>query len=238
MSLARSNFCADSSDIVNNTTYTVKYPRASCLPNGGTGFSSSDLNSNGIVNSASLSNYVNSYISANAAAPTTLTRDISPANKYAEESNAMRIAVNSEYCYYYRRYMYALSKVLEIASTGRGVSDRTYASYKTNAIALNSKLNQILQIVQSIIIKRAETLETYYGSTTGVNGENNDLISARDKLSTHMEQLKKNTMESDVKSAMLDYTIEKNSSSRNLLVAYGFMNIIAISLLYYMYTSK
>jgi len=196
------------------------------------------MDSNGIINSTSLRTHVESYIAANAAAPTTLTRDISPANRYAEQSMDMRRKINMEYCYYYRRYMFALSNVLEIASTGSGTSDGTYAAYKRNAIALNSKLNQILQVLQAIILNRAETLETYYGTTTGVNGENTDLITARDKLSGHMEQLKKNTMESDVKSAMIDYTIEKNSSSRNLLAVYGFMNIIAVGLLYYMYTSK
>jgi hypothetical protein len=37
------------------------------------------------------------------------------------------------------------------------------------------------------------------------------------------------------KQSMIDYTMEKNSSSRNLLAVYGFMNIVAVGLLFYMY---
>jgi hypothetical protein len=43
------------------------------------------------------------------------------------------------------------------------------------------------------------------------------------------------SMEKDLKSAMVDYTVEKNSSSRNLLAIYGFMNIVAAGLIFYLY---
>jgi hypothetical protein len=44
-------------------------------------------------------------------------------------------------------------------------------------------------------------------------------------------------METNVKTAMMDYTIEKNNASRNMLAVYGFLNIVAVGMLYYMYSS-
>jgi hypothetical protein len=50
-----------------------------------------------------------------------------------------------------------------------------------------------------------------------------------------MRKLQNSEMETNAKSAMIDYTVEKNSSSRNLLAIYGFMNIVAVGMLVYLY---
>jgi hypothetical protein len=64
---------------------------------------------------------------------------------------------------------------------------------------------------------------------------NSDLDTARTNLKTHSEQLQKNDMNTDIQSSMIEYSLEKNSSSRNLLAIYGFMNIVAVGLLFYLY---
>ena len=56
-----------------------------------------------------------------------------------------------------------------------------------------------------------------------------------------LEEVKDTTDSSfndDVKQSMIDYTLEKNASSRNLLAVYGFMNIVAVGLLFYMYKAS
>ena len=88
--------------------------------------------------------------------------------------------------------------------------------------------------MKTLVNSRLNTLNTYYGEK-GVNKLNADLDDTRSKLMAHSEKLQKNDMESDIQAAMIDYSLEKNSSSRNLLAVYGFMNIVAVGLLFYLY---
>jgi NADH:ubiquinone oxidoreductase subunit C len=113
-----------------------------------------------------------------------------------------------------------------------------YIQRKNHTEALNSKLNQILQIIQALVNSRIESLKEYYGTDTGVNQVNTYLDTTRTDLLNHAKLLKNKAMEKDLKSAMVDYTVEKNSSSRNMLAVYGFMNIVAAGLIFYLYRSS
>ena len=90
---------------------------------------------------------------------------------------------------------------------------------------LNSILNQILQILQAVIYKSGSSMPDYYQS-------------ARDRLLSEMRKLENTDIEKDAKKSMLDYTVEKNSASRNLLSMYGFLNVVAIGMLVYLYRSS
>ena len=88
--------------------------------------------------------------------------------------------------------------------------------------------------MKALVNSRLNTLETYYGDK-GVNRLNSDLDTARRNLKDHSEQLQKKDMNTDIQSSMIEYSLEKNSSSRNLLAIYGFMNLVAVGLLFYLY---
>ena len=118
---------------------------------------------------------------------------------------------------------------------GSGPLPSVYVTKKGNTERLNSKLNQILQILQTLVNSRLSTLKGYYGTDSGVNALNRQLDTTRADLIKHSELLKKHDLEKDAKSAMVEYSIEKNSSSRNLLAIYGFMNIVAAGLIFYLY---
>ena len=113
-----------------------------------------------------------------------------------------------------------------------------YIKKKNDTEVLNSRLNQILQVIQALVNSRTTSLKNYYGTTTGVNQVNEYLDTTRTDLLNHSKLLKNVSMEKDIKSAMVDYTVEKNSSSRNLLAIYGFMNIVAAGLIFYLYRSS
>ena len=244
-------FCSQDTTVINNSNYSDSYSSAtatSCLPNGGTGFSS--VGADGLVSKVAVDSHIaallaNGKFNANAPAIisskdlVTANKDLNIASSYATNSAALRQSINNEYCFYYKRYMFALEKVLFLASTsGMNPADTNYVKIKEAAQVLNSRLNQILQVMQGLIRSRSASLSTYYGNTNGVNQLNTDLDTARTSLVGHMERLKSNDMEQDIQSSMVDYTIEKNSSSRNLLAIYGFMNIVALGLLFYVYRSS
>jgi hypothetical protein len=106
---------------------------------------------------------------------------------------------------------------------------------KSNTAELNTKLNGILLVMKASVNSRMNTLSSYYDKD--INSQNGDLDTARQRLRDHSEILEKNDLQSDVQAALVDYSIEKNSSSRNMLAMYGFMNIVAVGLLFYLYTN-
>jgi hypothetical protein len=237
------DFCSENKESITDSNYKDAYEngqRKSSLPNSGTGFS--QVGSNGLVDQSAVDSHVSTLLAkANARPPGDTDPDnTNPAANFSEAAAGLRTNIGNEYCFYYKRYMYALQKVLILAATsGMNLSGNAdYITKKKTAQDLNGRLNQLLQVMQGLINARSESLDTYYGTTTGVNALNKDLDDARKSLNTHMGKLQSNNMEMDVKSSMIDYSLEKNSSSRNLLAIYGFMNIVAAGILFYLYKSS
>jgi hypothetical protein len=230
------DFCSENTDIININNYSEPFDSSkTCLPNGGAGFAAGSMSQDGIVNASELSTYTASLIARmDAAAPFSIkANDLNPGQHYTKQAALLRANIKKEYCFYYKRYMYALEHVLFLAATKK--ADGKYNTMKANTEALNSKLNQILQILQGLINSRTESLKSYYGTDTGVNKLNVELDSNRAQLVKHSKLIRDINMERAAKVAMVNYTVEKNNSSRNLLAIYGFMNIVAVGLLYYLY---
>jgi len=235
-------FCSSNTDVITSSNYHIKYPESSCLPSNGSGFPAASIGNRGVINTAAMTEHITRLLDEkNAVAPSEIKQlqEMNPAEDYAKKSAELRLSINKEYCYYYVRYTYILKEVLILAATQPQTQlGDSYNTMKNNTIALNSKLNQILQIIQAIVNSRMASLKDYYGTSTGVNQVNSDLDTTRTDLLNHSKLLKNTAMEKDLKSAMVDYTIEKNSSSRNLLAIYGFMNIVAAGLIFYLYRSS
>jgi len=237
-----SDFCSENKDTITNANYNDSFPGSSCLPNSGKGFSSSSINAKGEIDAKALKTHIQSLLEKQkATAPRTIrqSEEMNPAEDFAKTSAVVRANINTEYCFYYKRYIYILNEILMQAATqnAKQLGD-TYITKKNNTEGLNSKLNQILQIIQGLVNSRLTSLRDYYGEKTGVNQVNEYLNTTRNDLIMHSKLLKNKVMEKDLKHAMVEYTIEKNSSSRNLLAIYGFMNIVAAGLIFYLYRSS
>ena len=217
-------------------------PPFTCLPSE----VSSIIAADGTVNRSALEGHVRTLITNKADPPQpanieSSARDPDVANTtkdFADRAATLRTNMQKEYCWYYRRYDWAMQRILMNVASSSGEVDE---SLKNGAITLNTKLNVILLIMKGIVNSRLSTLNTYYtgGSGTGqINAINMELDDTRNNLVKHSRKLQNNDLKSDVQSAMIDYSLEKNSSSRNLLAIYGFMNIIAAGLLFYIYTKS
>jgi len=226
-----SSFCPAETSPITKATYMNPYvPPASipsCVP------PSNVIKEDGTVDSAVLNSFVKGFLST-AAPPSTLMAATpnNPAKDFATKSNALRSSMQSEYCWYYNRYIWALTQVLTAASQSGGVVD---PKMKSNTAELNTKLNGILLVMKASINSRMDTLTKYYDKD--INSQNGDLDTARQRLRDQSAILENNDLQADVQAAMVDYSIEKNSSSRNMLAMYGFMNIVAVGLLFYLYTN-
>ena len=237
--------CPPSSVAITSANYTQQFEAAnagisSCIP-AGLGF----VDSNGNVNSNKLNTWVESLLTKAAPAIdpsviTTAARELkpretsNPAEDFARKSAALRVSIQNEYCFYYVRYQWALQTLLATATSPLGKVD---PDLKNNTQELNKKLDAILLVMKGIVNSRLNTVNQYYSGEKSVNSLNNNLDTIRAQLVAHSSKLQSNHLETDIKSAMIDYSIEKNASSRNMLAVYGFMNIVAFGLLYYMYRS-
>ena len=204
------------------------------------------ISADGTVNRSALESHVATLITSKANPPQSANIENSardpdvanPTKNFADSAATLRTNIQKEYCWYYKRYDWAMQRILMNVASNTGEVD---ASLKNGAITLNTKLNVILLIMKGIVNSRLSTLDTYYsgGSGTGqINAINMELDDTRSNLVKHSRKLQNNDLKSDVQLAMIEYSLEKNSSSRNLLAIYGFMNIIAAGLLFYIYTKS
>jgi hypothetical protein len=227
---------------ITKANYLNTYASFTCLPADVT----SIIAANGTVNRSALEAHVTSLVNSKASPPQgtqieTSARDSTqsnPTKDFADKAATLRVNIQKEYCWYYKRYEWAMQRILMNVASNTGEVD---ASLKNGAVTLNTKLNAILLIMKALVNNRLNTLNGYYtgGSGTGeINALNMQLDDARTNLVNHSTKLKNNDLKSDVQSAMIEYSLEKNSSSRNLLAIYGFMNIIAAGLLFYIYTKS
>jgi hypothetical protein len=240
------DFCSENTETITDANYKALYSSSdTSLPNGGTGFPESSTSSNGLVNNGEIKVHLDSLLSKmNAVAPSGETtkeannKEIDETKVFSENAAKLRKNLTTEYCFYYKRYIYILHDILTTAATMGGESKpQEYKDKKLETEKLNAKLNQILQILQALINSRLTSLQGYYGESSGVNQLNQQLDTTRTELIRHSQLLKNADLEKDLKAAMVDYSVEKNSSSRNLLAIYGFMNIVAAGLIFYLYRS-
>jgi len=236
-------FCSSNTEIISAKNYNDSYPSAkSCLPNNGTGFAASDFvsGSQTIIPASLTSAVVTLLANTQANAPGRIDPNNIPTT-FTTNSASLRTSIQNEYCFYYTRYMWVLNDILSQATSTSTLTSTQTAAYtleKQNAATLNSKLNQIIQILQELSKSRNSSLSSYYGANSGVNALNSSLDTMRTQLVAHSTQLQSASLETDVQTAMIDYTLEKNASSRNLLAVYAFMNIVAVGLLFYLYRSS
>lgn len=157
------------------------------------------------------------------------------ANLGTKESETFR-KIQEEFCFYYFRYKYSLETLFEtLVNTSKKTSlsdaDRTTIQNQlTKAKDFNEKLNDLIQIVNFIAQKRSTEMRS---QNQEINQMNQTLQSTFDTLQTHNKLLSSQTSIADLRKRMVEYTEEKNRSALNLLSLYGFLNLVAIGLLFY-----
>lgn len=174
---------------------------------------------------------VNEFVGVRA----TDTSEPNPAKDFAQNAKVLRQTIKDEYCYYYSRYNWGLNKILVSATQQGSAVD---PAFKAGVQKLNTTLNVILAVMKGMVNSRMLSLQEYSSDTkNGVNSLNSELEQARTSLQRDSGILQKNDLDSDIRSSMIEFSLEKNESSRNMLAMYGFMNIVAVGLLFYLYTN-
>ena len=203
------------------------------------------IDSSGKVSDVTVETFVTNLLSTSRASSigvadfpgvrSTDSSDPNPANDYATNAKVLRQTLKDEYCYYYSRYMWGMQRILVSATQQGSAVDPTF---KRNVQKLNNTLNIILAVMKGIVNSRMTSLDEYSSNTEyGVNSLNQELERSRTALKNDSSILQSNDLNTDIQASMIEISLEKNESSRNMLAMYGFMNIVAVGLLFYLYTN-
>ena len=151
------------------------------------------------------------------------------------ETETMK-GIESEFCFYYQRYKYALEDLFTyIVSLSSGSSltaeQRTEVNTRLQtARGFNQKLNDLIQITNYIAKKNAEEMRKQNGT---INRLNSRISTTYGALRQHASMLKSEESALGLRKEMVAYSQQKNLSANNLLSFYGFMNLVALGLLFY-----
>lgn len=161
-------------------------------------------------------------------------------NLGAKETATMA-KLKQEYCYYYARYRYSLETLFDkLVQTSKSATlsadDKNDIQSKLNrAKEYNEKLNDLIQITNYIAQKRATEMRN---QNSEINAINTDISGTFDTLQTHAKILNSENSITDLRKRMVEFTEEKNRSALNLLSLYGFLNLVAIGLFFYIARSE
>jgi hypothetical protein len=173
--------------------------------------------------------------------PNPATPGVTDASAFAQKAKALRDKILEEFCFYHRRYRWGLNSLLNQAvgfsTSAAANADSTYTTKRANLVRINARLNDMIELMKGLSTNANTALNGYYSANGGINALNSQLQTTRNQLMASSKMLQSSDLEVEVKKAMIDYTLEKNSASRNMLGIYVFMNVVAGGLLYYLYRS-
>jgi hypothetical protein len=142
-----------------------------------------------------------------------------------------------EFCFWIKAYKIILGDYITT----------TNATSLTDAVK-NSRTRQIINQMNSINLRLSDLtmIAGHIGTqqTTAIAGMNSTVNEYITSITTHTSTLQQQSnllsssdVKSKLRSRMLEYSDEKNAYANQLLATYGFANLIALGLLFYIYRS-
>ncbi len=198
-------------------------------------YTSADRESNGLLKDATLDTIVKSMVSRRIIPM--LGANDNP-QQIKEKQQAFLNNIKNEYCFYEARYKYSLEKLLNSIQQGyinnNGNIQETTKTYLQYTQRLNQRVNDLTQIVNkitSVLLAANSNIEK------DMDNFNKTIQDKQAKLQEQNKILSSQQSTMLLNKEMVKFTEEKGRYTNNLLKLYGFMNIVALGLLIYVYRS-
>jgi hypothetical protein len=143
-----------------------------------------------------------------------------------------------EYCYWASLLQVLLGNLFTVqADTSYATTTAKNAVLRdilNRAASVNQRLNDIAAIITYVSKKQETEL------TTNINDINNavlEIAQSQGSINSAVNSLSGNDSLSKLRSRMVEYNDEKNNYASTLLSLYGFANLVALGLLFYIYKS-
>ena len=140
-------------------------------------------------------------------------------------------AVRQEYCFYEARYTAALTQfITDVSAPGAEATAGTASLAKT--VALNKKLNSILEVMNAVGNQRASAVNS---RNTAINAANNQINTRLNELKEQQNFLQSSDVRLQTQNEMMRYTKEKNSAMNIQIMFFITLNVVAIGTLLTVY---
>jgi len=140
--------------------------------------------------------------------------------------------LQSEFCWYQSRYLYALNKFLQAATlrqaTDAGPANTMLATTQT----LNKRANSVLQIISYLAQSRVSSIMM---SKTNIDAQNVDINKKLAQLQAGYDLLNKDDALLTTQKEMVRYTEEKNNFTNNRIAVWTALNVLALGAIFYVY---
>jgi len=140
-------------------------------------------------------------------------------------------AVRQEYCFYEARYTAALSRFIADVSAPNAEANAGAASL-AKTVALNKKLNSILEVMNAVGNQRATSVNS---RNTAINAANNQINTRLNELKEQQNFLQSSDVRLQTQNEMMRYTKEKNSAMNIQIMFFITLNVVAIGTLLTVY---
>ena len=153
-------------------------------------------------------------------------------DQYVKQDNELYQSLQTEYCHYNERYMYALNKFLSL-STSRDAKDNPAAQ---NMLELSRKLNIRVNSVLEVMNYLAQNRVNLVNSNKGAIDASNAIIRSRlKKLSGMFSRLKDDNAVVTTQREMVRYTEEKNAYTSNQIAVWTALNVLTLGAIVFVY---
>jgi hypothetical protein len=140
--------------------------------------------------------------------------------------------LQSEFCWYESRYIYALNQFLQAATLRQATDAGPANQYLAITQTLNRRANSVLQIISYLAQTRVGNIMSSKSSIDKLNTDINTKIA---KLQAGWAVLRTNDAAVTTQKEMVRYTEEKNNYTNNRLVVWTALNILALGAIFYVY---
>jgi hypothetical protein len=220
--------CVENTSLTNTDLSSIYNGSIHILPS--TMWGSGDREGNGMLKSDVVKRHVTSLQTANI-----IPKTENP-ETYGQKITAFMGEVQKEYCFYESRYKYALNQLFtQISSSYQsGAASTQVAAYIDYAQKLNTRLNDIIQLLNAITIDMFKINDELQRDIKKFKEE---MDKKKAQLEKQNEIINSNQASVKIKKEMVRYTEEKSRHTNRLLQTYSFLNIVALGLLVYVYKS-
>ena len=196
-------------------------------PNG-----SSDRDGNGMLTANAVSSILQTLKTSNAIPVATASN----AEAYVARQTEFLRKVKAEYCFYDSRYKFCLEKLFAAVRQGYQNNSREAETliqkYLLSTQTFNQRVNDLTQIMNAIT---EDGLRASNNINQDIKDFNAKIQEQKKKLAEQRALITSSQATTTIRKQMVKYTEEKARRSDNLLKMYGFLNVVAIGLLVYIY---
>jgi hypothetical protein len=153
-------------------------------------------------------------------------------DKLMTQDGTMYTNLQSEFCWYESRYIYALNQFLQAATLRQATDAGPANQFLAITQTLNRRANSVLQIISYLAQTRVGDIMS---SKTSIDKLNTDINTKIAKLQAGWAVLRTNDAAVTTQKEMVRYTEEKNNYTNNRVVVWTALNILALGAIFYVY---